>query len=192
MTARQTVAVVPAAGASRRFGSQKLLADIQGEPLLQHTLRSLLDGGVARLILVVTPHAALSSVSALRDPRVSVVVNRHAERGMFSSIQAGLAAASPEADVLVLPADMPFVRASTVQALTSHRATSRAAGVVCAYRRRRGHPILLSPRTWTALLDASSSTSLKAALADLGATPETLEVDDAGVLKDVDVRDDLA
>lgn len=190
MSARQTVAVVPAAGASRRFGSHKLLAEIQGEPLLQHTLRSLFDGGVARLILVVAPHAELSAVTALRDPRVEVVVNGQPERGMFSSIQTGLAAVPPQFDVLVLPADMPFVRASTVAALARFHITSQA-GVVCAYRSRRGHPIRLPPSTWTALLNAPPSTNLKAALTDLGATAETLEVDDAGVLKDVDVRDDL-
>ena len=184
-------AVVPAAGASRRFGSQKLLADIQGQPLLQHTVHALLDGGVARLVLVVAPHADLSSVTLLRDSRVVVVINNAPDRGMFSSIQTGLVVVPPDADVLVLPADMPFVRASPVEALTRRRSTSQA-GIVCAHRRQRGHPILLPPAMWTALLSAPASTTLKVALAELGATLEPLEVDDAGVLKDVDVRDDLA
>lgn len=191
MTRRQTIAVVPAAGASRRFGSPKLLAYIRGEPLLQHTLRSLLDGGVERLVVVVAPHANLSTVTMLGDSRVTVVINRDPERGMFSSIQTGLAQVDGDADVLVLPADMPFVRASTVEALMKHRPDTDG-GIVCASRGRRGHPIRLPHATWTALLNTPPSTSLKAALADLGTAVELLEVDDAGVLRDVDVRDDLA
>jgi CTP:molybdopterin cytidylyltransferase MocA len=135
MTRRQTIAVVPAAGASRRFGSPKLLADIRGEPLLQHTLRSLLDGGVERLVVVVAPHANLSTVTMLGDSRVTVVINRDPERGMFSSIQTGLAQVDGDADVLVLPADMPFVRASTVEALMKHRPDTD--GGVCVSRQTR-------------------------------------------------------
>src|SRR5690242_3670734 len=56
-------AVVPGAGRAERFGSQKLLADLDGEPLLNHTLRSLLDAGLQRVVLVVSRELSLASVS---------------------------------------------------------------------------------------------------------------------------------
>lgn len=187
---RIVAAVVPAAGAARRFGSQKLVADMAGEPLLQHTLRSLLDGGVAHIILVTPPRHDLQSVSLVHDPRVSLATNVDPDRGMFSSIQAGLAEVPPGAALLVLPADMPFVRPSTVEALIA-RHQSAGAAVVAAYRGTRGHPLLLPAATRAALLDAPPETTLKAALADLRMAIEEMDVDDAGVLRDVDVRGDL-
>ena len=107
------VAVVPAAGSSTRFGTMKLLADVGGAPLLERTLTSLLDAGVARVVVVTRAGDAFEAVPSMADPRVTAVVNPDPARGMFSSIQAGLAVAGGDV-VLVLPADMPFVTARTV------------------------------------------------------------------------------
>ena len=49
----RAVAVVTAAGSAERFGGKKLLTPIDGEPLLDHTIDALLDGGVAEVIVVV-------------------------------------------------------------------------------------------------------------------------------------------
>src|SRR5919112_3961665 len=87
------VAVVPAAGASTRFGTMKLLADVGGVPLLERTLASLLDAGVARVVVVTRAGATFDAVPAITDARIVIVVNPDPARGMFSSIQAGLAAA---------------------------------------------------------------------------------------------------
>ena len=103
-----TVAVVPAAGSSTRFGTMKLLADVGGAPLLERTLASLLDAGVARVVVVTRAGEAFEAVPSMADPRVTVSVNPDPARGMFSSIQTGLAVAGGDV-VLVLPADMPFV-----------------------------------------------------------------------------------
>ena len=58
-------AIVPAAGKGERFGGAKLVADIGGETLLNRTLRSLLDGGIDELIVVVAPHADLDRKSVV-------------------------------------------------------------------------------------------------------------------------------
>ena len=46
----RSVAVVPAAGSAVRFGGMKLLALIDGEPLLDRTIAALLDGGVDQIV----------------------------------------------------------------------------------------------------------------------------------------------
>src|SRR6187401_1039449 len=110
---RETVAaVVLAAGQSLRYGRAKLLDVVRGEPMLNHTLRCLLDGGVDRIVLVTGLDAAFAAVPLAHDSRVTVVVNPDPGRGMFSSVQAGLAAADGDC-VIVLPGDMPFVRSAT-------------------------------------------------------------------------------
>jgi molybdenum cofactor cytidylyltransferase len=184
-------AVVPAAGRSSRFGGMKLLEPISGAPLLQHTLASLLAGGVVRITVVLAPGAPLSSVPLLSDPRVTRVVNAAPERGMFSSIQTGLATLDRSSDpVLVLPADMPFVTASTVAAVLA--AAQRGNGVVVPVcGGRRGHPIALPASCRAHLLHADPVRSLRDALEAFGASWIELPVQDLGVLKDVDVRQDL-
>ena len=185
----QSVAIVPAAGRSERFGGAKLLADVGGEPLLDHTLRCLLDGGVTHVVLVLAPEAQLAPVRLLTDPRVRVVTNPDPGRGMFSSIQTGLASESGEPFV-VLPADMPFVRPETVAAVLSETAR-RDTTIVPVFRGQRGHPIGVPGRLRDGLLAADPRGSLKEALAALGEAPVEIEVDDSGVVRDVDTREDL-
>jgi molybdenum cofactor cytidylyltransferase len=183
-----SLAIVPAAGRSERFGSMKLLASVGGEALLDRTLRSLLEGGVDRIIVVLAPGASLA-VRLLTDSRVETVPNTDPSRGMFSSIQAGLAAAAGH-PVVILPADMPFVHAATIRAVLEESRT-RDRAVVPVYRGRRGHPIAVPGRLRDALLAADAKASLKNALLILGDPPVELVVDDAGVLRDVDTRADL-
>src|SRR5687767_8903461 len=114
-------AIVPSAGTGQRFGGRKLLADADGMPLLERTIRSLFDGGVTDVVVLLAPDSEIVTsapqVAALADPRVRVVVNADPSRGMFSSIQTGLTALTRTADpILILPGDMPFVRAKTVAA----------------------------------------------------------------------------
>src|SRR5258708_32512897 len=104
----RSVAVVPAAGSAERFGGKKLLALIDGEPLLDHTIAALLDGGVDQIIVVVAPDAddLKHDVNGFTDARGWPVVNPERSRGMFSSLQAGMAEAEANA-LRVLTADLP-------------------------------------------------------------------------------------
>jgi CTP:molybdopterin cytidylyltransferase MocA len=184
------VAVVPAAGQSSRFGSMKLLAGVDGDVLLNRTIRSLLDGGCARVIVVISPSAALTPATLLRDPRVVTVVNPDPSRGMFSSIQVGLAATNGGA-VLVLPADMPFVRPVTVSAVVEAARVQKRV-VVPVHDGRRGHPLAIPDAIARDLCADDPRSNLKAALIARAQRPLELQVDDRGILRDVDVPADLA
>ena len=59
---------MPAAGSSTRFGTMKLLADVGGAPLLERTLTSLLDAGVARVVVVTRTGEAFEAVPSMADP----------------------------------------------------------------------------------------------------------------------------
>jgi molybdenum cofactor cytidylyltransferase len=190
MLVSRVEAVVPAAGFSTRFGAAKLLADVGGEPLISRTLASLLDAGIARVVVVTREGSGLDGVDALSDPRVTVAVNTDPARGMFSSIQMGLAAAEGDV-VLVLPADMPFVASATVAAVAA-RAAATSSVIVPVHRGRNGHPIGIPAAVRGRLLALDPATTLKDALAAVGASRESLDVPDPGVLRDVDVPGDLA
>lgn len=184
-----SLAIVPGAGRSERFGGMKLVAEVDGGPLLNRTLHSLLEGGIDRVVVVLAPGASFPTVSLLRDHRVTIAANPDPSRGMFSSIQVGLAAAAGD-PIAVLPADMPFVRPGTVAALLDACARLDAA-VVPMHDGRRGHPLILPARLRDALRLADPLASLKDALGRLGMRQQPITVEDPGVLRDVDRREDL-
>lgn len=183
------IAIVPAAGRAERFGGGKLTAPIGGEPLLNHTLRSLLDGGVDRVVVVTAPGASLEGVTLLDDARVARAVNPDPSRGMLSSVQAGLAAAGGD-PILVLPGDMPYVKSATVAAVL---AAARDTGRIVSPRvgGRHGHPVALPASLRDDILSAEPSTTLAALIEAREAARLSVDVTDAGVRRDVDVRGDL-
>ena len=184
-----SVAIVPAAGKGERFGGAKLVARIHGEALIDLTLRSLLDGGVDRVIVVLAPGVSLSEARLLEDRRVQTVVNADPSRGMFSSIQTGLAVADGD-PIVILPADMPFVQSRTVTAVIDACVRQHVV-IVPAYDGRRGHPMALPAVLRDAVFRASPDSTLKAALASAHVERIELVVDDPGILRDVDTPADL-
>jgi len=167
------VAVVPASGKSRRFGSDKRQALIDGVPMLQRVVSLLKDAGAAHVIVV----------DDNPDPG----------RGMFSSIQIGLARAVIEGAsvILVQPADMPFVRPATVREVVSECVRTNRA--VCPrYRAKRGHPLAFPLDLARQLLAVDPSTPLNEAFAAIGLVRHEFDVDDPGVLRDVDRPSDIS
>ncbi len=187
----RAVAIVPAAGSAERFGGKKLLTLIDGRPLLDHTIASLLGGGVSQIIVVVGPDAdALArDVNAFSDPRVWPVVNPDPSRGMFSSLQAGMAEAEADA-LVVLPADMPFVAPATVAMLLVTFA-SRPAIVSPRFEGKRGHPVILPPALRDEIRAAEPTSNLHEILKRHSDLRVDVAVDDRGVGRDVDRPADL-
>ena len=187
----RSVAVVPAAGSAERFGGKKLLATIDGEPLLDRTIAALLAGGVDQIIVVVAPEAVelQHDVNAFTDARVWTVVNPDPSRGMFSSLQAGMAEAQGDA-LVVLPADMPFVQGATVRLLLETFA-QKAAIVSPRFNGKRGHPVILPPSLRDEIRAADPSLTLHDILKRHQDQRVDVAVDDQGVVRDVDRPEDL-
>jgi molybdenum cofactor cytidylyltransferase len=186
-----SLGIVTAAGAAERFGSQKLLANVGGQPLLERTVRSLLDGGVDRVVVVLGPESGRirAEVPALSDGRVSVETNRHPERGMFSSIQAALRDHTGD-PLLVLPGDMPYVEAATVLALLGKQKDS-AAIVSPRFQGKRGHPVVIPGKYRDEIRDAGDGVTLHEILKAHAGERVDMDVYDRGVVRDVDVPEDL-
>lgn len=173
-------AVVPAAGKSSRFGSDKRVALVDGVPMLARVVAALEAAGAARVIVVGQPGDEAR------------LINPDPDRGMFSSIQIGLAeAVKGGVDVvLVQPADMPFVRADTIRAVIDECA--RTGRAVCPrHDAKRGHPLAFPAALARQLLAVDPSTPLNEAFAAIGLVRHELDVDDPGVLRDVDTKADL-
>ena len=184
-----SVAIVPAAGKAERFGGAKLVASVGGETVLDRTLAALLDGGVDQIVVVSAPDADLSPVRRLTDPRVRTVINADPSRGMFSSIQVGMGVIAGD-PILVLPGDMPFVTSATVRNILQV-SSERQRIVIPTHGGKGGHPIAIPEALRARVLHALPTVTLKDALGGMLALRYDMPIEDAGILRDVDVRGDL-
>lgn len=185
------VALLLAAGLGTRFsqsGANKLLTLMDGEPMIARTIRSVLDGGCGAVVVVTAPGRPMA-VAIFDDPRVSTVENPDPSRGMFSSIQVGLAAVVGD-PCLVIPGDMPFIAPSTV-ARVREEAERTGRIVSPRWNGKRGHPVAVPARLRRAILDADAAATLSAVLAEFETERTVLDVGDSGILRDVDVPSDL-
>ena len=140
------VALVLAAGAARRFGSQKLLAPVGGEPLIRASVDRVVAAGPERTIVVVAPDGEGRAIRhALAGLAVTVVVNPHPERGLSSSLRAGLAAVPANAlAVLVTLGDQPIDRDEILPALVARFGGDGLPIVAPRYKGVQGLPVLFA------------------------------------------------
>ena len=126
------------------MGHPKLLLDLDGRPVIHHTVSALAAAGLEDLILVVPPeHAALAA--AVADLPVRFAVNPAPEAGQAGSVVAGVTALSAAADAaLIALGDQPRVPSVVLLGLLErYRATGKAI-VAPRYRDGRGNPVLFA------------------------------------------------
>lgn len=178
--------VILAAGASSRMGRPKaLLQATGGEPFVSRIARALVAGGAGPLMVVT--RAELAAAVGAAVPDATVVVNPDPARGQLSSLQTAIAAIHPDPPaVLVTLADVPFVSAETVARLIEAWRASRAPLVRPAHHGRHGHPVIFAPPLLDALRTADPAPGARPVVRRFAPQAITLEVDDSGVLLDVD------
>jgi CTP:molybdopterin cytidylyltransferase MocA len=183
--------VVLAAGRGTRFGGVKVLALLEGRPLLAHVVE------VARAVplddvVVVLGDAAGEVERAVAWRGERRVRNPRPADGLSGSLRLGLAAldAAVEAAVILL-GDQPLVRAEVVRELVARAALTDRPIVVPRYADGGGpNPVLLRRPAWP-LADATSSD--RGLGPTIAAHPELVEeVAVAGGNPDVDTPADLA
>lgn len=146
-------ALVLAAGASRRFGRQKLLEPVRGVPLVRASVERVLAAG-PELTVVVVGHDAPAVRRALAGLDVTIVENRHPDQGLSSSLRAGLAVVPANAvAVLVALGDQPITHDGVIPALVSRFGGDDCAIVAPRYLGVQGLPVLFA-RSMFAELEA--------------------------------------
>lgn len=185
-------AIILAAGRASRFGAgaddSKVLARLDGKPLVRHVAEAALASR-ARPVVVVIGHAGAGVRAALDGLDATIVDNPHAASGMAGSLKAGVAALPADcAGALILLADMPRVRARTLDALIAAYAAGdrRPDAVAPVFAGRRGNPVLLGRALFGAVAGLEGDVGARALLAE--ADVREIEVDDPGVSIDIDTR----
>ncbi len=116
---RLVAGVVLAAGASTRFGRNKLLLTLDGESLARRAAKAALEAGLEPVVVVLGHDADRIREELLGLP-VRAVVNADHPRGMSTSLAAGIAALPPETVAAIVQlADMPLVTAAMLSRLVA-------------------------------------------------------------------------
>lgn len=182
-------AVLLAAGGSRRFGSDKLLAPLpDGTPVAVAAAATLVRAS-SQVIAVVRPGAD-ALVEALHASGAQAVICPNAAEGMGTSLACGVAAASGWDGWLIALADMPFVSEQTVRAVVAAVAEG-AALAAPSYRGTRGHPVCFGAAYRQALLALRGERGGRELVATVGDRLRRIDCDDPGVLADIDHPADL-
>ena len=184
--------IVLAAGKGERFhgSAHKLSQPLAGGTVLGTTLRHAIASQLPVVVVTTEPLADIARRSvAARDVIVlpEAGAGSAAYLGMGHSIASGVSARANAGGWLILPADMPLVRPAT---LVAAAAQLEHHAVVCAhYKGRRGHPVGFSPELYSELVVLAGDEGARRLVARYPALG--LELDDPGVLMDVDTEADL-
>ena len=185
--------IVLAAGRGSRFaaGSHKLAAPLgDGRSVLATTLGQAIASHLHVVVVTTEPFADLARQSiAARDIVVLPEVGSPGagDAGMGRSISAGVAVRPHAAGWLVLPGDMPLVQPSTLVAVA--RLLDDHAVVYAQHRGKRGHPVGFGPELYSELLALSGDEGARRIIARYPAF--AVDLDDPGILVDIDTEDDL-
>ncbi|MEF2094704.1 nucleotidyltransferase family protein [Bacillus sp. CFBP9009] len=182
-------AIVLAAGYSSRANAFKMTLPIGQMSVLEQTI-SKFEGLCSRVIVVAGFQAEIIQVEIAKiisenaySFQIKFVYNENFNQGMFHSIQKGCNEVNAPT-FFITPGDCPLVKKETVQLLAKHKGNV----VIPSFDYKGGHPIKLSSEVKQKILETNPESNLRVVLG--GYEKQYMNVDDAGVLMDVDTPED--
>jgi molybdenum cofactor cytidylyltransferase len=179
-------AIVLAAGYSSRANAFKMTLPLGCMSVLEHTI-SKFEGVCSRVIVVAGFQAGLIKEETTKFSnysfQIKFVYNENFDQGMFSSIQKGCNEVNASS-FFITPGDCPLVKKETIKLLAEHKGDV----VIPSLHFKGGHPIKLSEKVKQKILETDPESNLREVLNDF--KKEYINVDDPGVLMDMDTQED--
>lgn len=185
--------VVLAAGSGSRFGPgpPKVLARLDGVPLLHHVLEALRKSTVDHVVLVLG-HGAEEVMAGCHLDRTTIVVNPDHARGQASSLKAGLLQVGDDAQAVVVAlGDQPGITPEVVDALVEAHHRGLGPIVVPTYEGRRGNPVLLGRPVFAPAMLLDGDVGARAIMRERPDWVVELPADGLADPRDIDTPDDL-
>jgi molybdenum cofactor cytidylyltransferase len=179
-----------AAGGARRFGSQKLVAPLDGSTIVKRAAETLAAASDELWVVVGSDSDAVRR--ALDGVAAHIVENEDWRQGLSSSLAAGIRAIRPEVDAIVIGlGDQPSVDPQIIrQVIARWRETARPI-ISARYRGIRGHPVLLAREVFEEASGVSGDVGARDLIAREPARVAFVDVN-TDPPRDVDTRDDLS
>lgn len=191
LSAHSTIgAVILAAGLSSRMKQFKPLLKFGALTAVERAILTFQDAGVST-VCVVVGHRGEEVAECVRPLKVEVLWNPDYEKGMYTSIQRGVAGLPSYLEgFFLLPADYPLVKSQTVAALAEafHRGDK---GIIHPlWRGQQGHPPLISTKYNSSINASTFPGGLRQLLAENIEDTREIDVSDEGILWDMDLPED--
>lgn len=184
-------AIILAAGSSSRMKQSKQLLDIHGEQLLAKTVQAVLNAGIADVAVVLGADEEQHRKIIERLP-VETVFNKHWQRGMGSSLKAGLLhvlSQHPSLDaVMVLVCDQPLLERGNISGLVERYHETGKPIIASRYSGKPGVPALFDKSYFEQLARLADDQGAKKVI--LQNMEDVSEVDFPGGEVDLDTRED--
>ncbi len=194
----RVLAIVPAAGRSRRMGLDKQLLDIGGQSMLAGVLDVLERSRVCSVTLV-THSGITAHIETNRFAKLSVVINDDQKSHMIDSVRMGIAAAchgrvgremAPSDGFLILPADQPGIDAADIDRCIAVFSTDATRIVIATHGERRGHPMIFPASLEPFVRSDACDGGLNALPRTHADRVTTVPCGSPGVVRDIDTPDD--
>jgi len=183
----QVSAIVLAAGSSQRMGRSKQLLPLGPKPVIRHCLDGIISAGILDIVVVLGTDGE-EIAAAVSGMPVRTVVNPDPRSDMAGSVRLGLRQADrASTGVLICLADHPLVSSGTIKGLLNVHHSGPDSILIPLYQGRRGHPTLF-PRK--AIEDIFSLETLRDVIARRAGSVRAMDVDDEGVVLDLDTPED--
>ncbi|MBG1231275.1 nucleotidyltransferase family protein [Aestuariivirga litoralis] len=192
MSNYRIAAVVLAAGQSSRMGFNKLLAELNGKPLIVRVVEQVAASGVVRII-VVTGHQADEIKAALKDAEVQFVHNYDYAQGLSTSLRAGLLVAKAFDGAIVCLGDMPLIEAGLIKRMIAAFEAKQGRSIVApVVNGELGNPVLWGRNRLAELMSLRGDKGARGILEAERAEVVEIPVVGESVLLDADTPDALA
>lgn len=183
--------ILLAAGSSSRMGQSKQLLEVNGTPLLLHSVQAAIDSG-ARSVNVILGANEPAHRELIRNLSVNVISNHYWKSGMGSSIKAGLnyivRKYSDTEAVIIMVCDQPGIKPGHLRALMQTHEQTNSHIVASSYSGTAGVPALFSRSFFSNILMLKDEQGAKKIIEQFPEQRVTVEFPEGSV--DLDTNDD--
>ncbi len=180
--------VILAAGFSSRTKTFKMELPFGNKTLIERAIEGMID--TCSRIIVVGGHRIERIIEITKKyPTVQVVLNKHYEKGMFSSVQEGVRHLKGDW-FFMMPGDYPFINKHVFQKLKKTMETSDSGYdiFIPTSKGRKGHPVLIRKNLKDEILKEPADSTLKTVINRNSCL--LVEVGHEGILMDVNTMED--
>ena len=183
-------AIILAAGESKRMGKPKLLLPFGNSTIIETIVNNATESK-ADEVLVVLGSGAENIAEKIRGFPAKTSINPNFRQGMLSSIQWGFEVLPEDTlAALVMLGDQPMVSSSVNDKVIDADERAEKSIVLPIYNKRRGHPLLIDMKYREEVKRLSPDIGLRVLVHNHAGDILEVEVDDPGILKDIDTLED--
>jgi molybdenum cofactor cytidylyltransferase len=196
--APRVAVLVLAAGRSTRMGSNKMLADAEGQPLVMHAVKAALASQAVEVVVVLGNMAdevrAVIEKAAPARSRLRFVVNPDFAEGLSTSVRTGIAALGTDIDAAVVQlGDMPGVGAPLLDRLMAAFSPVEGRSIcVPTVGGKRGNPVLWARRFFPEMAKLAGDSGAKHMIGEHADLVCEVEMAGEAAVTDIDTPEALA